>query len=63
MLAAAFFLSGIVHPLFALGSVEETVTDVLTRLALLVMPFVAYIAAAGRRPPLYRCRTQGERWA
>ena len=46
MLAAAFFLSGIVHPLFALGSVEETVTDVLTRLILIALPFVAYIAAA-----------------
>ena len=46
MLGAAFILSGIVHPLFALGSVEETVTDVLTRLALLALPFVAYIAAA-----------------
>ncbi|MCY4064177.1 MAG: ABC transporter permease subunit [Chloroflexi bacterium] len=47
MLAAAFFFSGIVHPLFALGSVEETVMDVLTRLCLLVLPFVAYIVAAG----------------
>ena len=47
MLAAAFFFSGIVHPLFALGSVEETVMDVLTRLILLTLPFVAYIAAAG----------------
>ena len=46
MLAAAFFFSGIVHPLFALGSVEETVMDVLTRLCLLALPFVAYIAAA-----------------
>ena len=46
MLAAAFFFSGIVHPLFALGSVEETVMDVLTRLILLALPFVAYIAAA-----------------
>lgn len=46
MLAAAFFFSGIVHPLFALGSVEETVMDVLTRLVLLALPFVAYIAAA-----------------
>ena len=46
MLLAAFFFSGIVHPLFALGSVEETVTDVLTRLTLLALPFVAYIAAA-----------------
>lgn len=46
LLGAAFFFSGIVHPLFALGSVEETVTDVLTRLVLLAMPFVAYIAAA-----------------
>ncbi|MCY3979185.1 MAG: ABC transporter permease subunit [Chloroflexi bacterium] len=46
MLVAAFFFSGIVHPLFAFGSVEETVMDVLTRLALLAMPFVAYIAAA-----------------
>ena len=46
LLAAAFFLSGIVHPVFALGGVEETVMDVLTRLALLVMPFVAYISAA-----------------
>ena len=46
LLGAAFFFSGIVHPLFALGSVEETVTDVLTRLALLAMPYVAYISAA-----------------
>ncbi|MDE2852549.1 MAG: ABC transporter permease subunit [Chloroflexota bacterium] len=46
MLGAAFFLSGIVGPLFALGNVEETVMDVLTRLALLALPFVAYIAAA-----------------
>ena len=46
VLAAAFFFSGIVHPLFALGSVEETVMDVLTRLLLLALPFVAYIAAA-----------------
>ena len=46
MLLAAFFFSGIVHPLFALGSVEETVMDVLTRLCLLALPFVAYIAAA-----------------
>ncbi len=46
MLAAGFFFSGIVHPLFALGSVEETVTDVLTRLTLLALPFIAYIAAA-----------------
>jgi len=46
MLAAAFFFSGVVGPLFALGNVEETVMDVLTRLALLALPFVAYIAAA-----------------
>jgi len=46
LIGASFFLSGIVHPLFALGSVEETVTDVLTRLALLVMPYVSYISAA-----------------
>ena len=46
MLFAAFFFSGIIHPLFAFGNVEETVMDVLTRLALLAMPFVAYIAAA-----------------
>ena len=46
MLLAAFFFSGIVHPLFALGSVEETVMDVLTRLCLLALPFVAYIASA-----------------
>ena len=46
MLAAAFFFSGIVHRLFALGGVEETVMDVLTRLCLLALPFVAYIAAA-----------------
>ncbi len=45
-LAAAFFFSGIVHPLFALGSVEETVMDVLTRLCLLALPFIAYIASA-----------------
>ena len=35
-----------IGPLFALGSVEETVTDVLKRLCLLVLPFAAYIAAA-----------------
>lgn len=46
VLAAAFFFSGIVHPLFALGSVEETVMDVLTRLCLLALPFIAYIASA-----------------
>ena len=46
MLLAAFFFSGIVGPLFALGNVEETVMDVLTRLALLALPFIAYIAAA-----------------
>lgn len=46
MLAAAFLFGGVIGPLFALGSVEETVTDVLTRLALLAMPFVAYIGAA-----------------
>ena len=46
ILAAAFFFSGIVGPLFALGNVEETVMDVLTRLALLALPFIAYIAAA-----------------
>ena len=46
LLLAAFLLSGVIGPLFALGSVEETVTDVLTRLALVAMPFVAYIAAA-----------------
>lgn len=46
VLAAPFFFSGIVHPLFALGSVEETVMDVLTRLCLLALPFIAYIAAA-----------------
>ena len=46
LLVAAFFFSGVVGPFFALGSVEETVTDVLTRLALLVLPYVAYISAA-----------------
>ncbi len=46
LLLAAFLFSGVIGPLFALGSVEETVTDVLTRLALLALPFVAYIAAA-----------------
>ncbi len=46
LLGAAFFFSGIVGPLFALGSVEETVMDVLTRLALLTLPFVAYISGA-----------------
>ena len=51
LLAAALFLSGIVHPLFALGSVEETVTDVLTRLILLALPFIAYIASASVARP------------
>ena len=46
LLIAGFVFSGIIGPLFALGSVEETVTDVLTRLALLALPFVAYISAA-----------------
>ena len=46
LLIAAFVFSGIVGPLFALGSVEETVMDVLTRLALLALPFVAYISGA-----------------
>ena len=46
LLIAAFFFSRIVHPLFALGSVEETAMDVLTRLILLALPFVAYISAA-----------------
>ncbi len=46
LLIAAFLFSGVIGPLFALGSVEETVTDVLTRLALLAMPFVAYISGA-----------------
>ena len=44
LLGAAFFFSGIVGPLFALGGVEETVMDVLTRLVLLALPYVAYIA-------------------
>ncbi len=46
LLIAAFVFSGIIGPLFALGSVEETVMDVLTRLALLALPFVAYISGA-----------------
>lgn len=46
LLLAALLFSGVIGPLFALGSVEETVTDVLSRLALVVLPFVAYIAAA-----------------
>ena len=46
LLLAGFILSGIIGPFFALGSVEETVTDVLTRLCILALPFVAYIAAA-----------------
>ena len=46
LLVAAFFFSGVVGPFFALGSVEETVTDVLTRLVLLVLPYIAYISAA-----------------
>ena len=46
LLLAAFFFAGVVGPFFALGNVQETVTDVLRRLALLVLPFVAYIAAA-----------------
>ncbi len=46
LLLAGFFFTGIIGPLFALGSVEETVMDVLTRLALLALPYVAYISAA-----------------
>ena len=46
MLLVGVFLSGVVGPLFALGSVEETVTDILTRLSLLILPYVAYICAA-----------------
>ena len=46
LLLAGFLFSGVIGPFFALGSVEETVMDVLTRLCLLALPFVAYIAAA-----------------
>ena len=46
LLIAALFFGRFAHPLFELGSVEETVMDVLTRLILLALPFVAYIAAA-----------------
>ena len=46
MLIVGFLLSGVVGPLFALGSVEETVTDILTRLSLLILPYIAYISAA-----------------
>ena len=46
LLLAAFLFSRVVGPLLALGSVEETVMDVLTRLTLLVLPYVAYISAA-----------------
>ena len=46
LLIAAFVLSGVINPLFALGSVEETVMDVLSRLVLLALPFIAYIAGA-----------------
>ncbi len=46
LLGAAFLFSGLIAPFFALGNVEETVMDVLTRLILLVLPYVAYIAAA-----------------
>ena len=46
MLIVGLLLSGVVGPLFALGSVEETVTDILTRLSLLILPYVAYISAA-----------------
>lgn len=46
LLIAAFLFNGLIGPLFALGSVEETVTDVLTRLSVLALPFVAYIAGA-----------------
>ncbi|MCY4018500.1 MAG: ABC transporter permease subunit [Chloroflexi bacterium] len=46
LLIAAFLFSGVIGPLFALGGVEETVMDVLTRLSLLALPFVAYIGGA-----------------
>ena len=46
LLLAAFLLSGVLGPLFALGSVEETVTNVLTRLAVLALPYITYISAA-----------------
>ena len=51
LLLTAFALSGLIGPFFALGSVEETVTDVLTRLCLLALPFVAYIAAVSVARP------------
>ena len=64
MLAAAFFFSGIVHRLFALGGVEETVMDVLTRLCLLALPFVAYIASASvaRRYSGHECHRGRSGW-
>ena len=46
LLVAALVFNRVIGPLFALGSVEETVTDVLTRLALLALPYIAYISAA-----------------
>ncbi len=45
LLLAAFLFSRVVGPLLALGGVEETVMDVLTRLTLLALPYVAYISA------------------
>lgn len=46
MLVIAFVLSSILAPLIAASGVVETVTDVLSRLALLLLPYIAYISAA-----------------
>jgi inositol-phosphate transport system permease protein len=45
MLVVAFFFSSILGPLFASGGVEETVTDIISRLSLLLVPYIAYISA------------------
>jgi inositol-phosphate transport system permease protein len=47
MLVIAFFFSNIVGVVIATGNVEETVTDILSRLALLLVPYIAYISATG----------------
>ena len=46
LLAIAFILGTVIRGLFAGGGVEETVTDVLSRLAILIIPYIAYIAVA-----------------
>ena len=45
MLALALLFDGVISPFFASGGVEETVTGVLSRLSLLLLPYIAFIGS------------------